>query len=185
MIRVCLSLQCYANKIDPLGQCILGLTSDTERHKESLLTLNQRLQASIRYLFSKDKEYESIGRPRERWIGATVPTCDVLLFLSVRKTGYRQCVGYALANTRVRLDDFYQFYPAEKLFDLFIGAQPVSTAESTAKEHVNVRSSVSCSRRCDRFLPRRSRVSFASTRSSPIELRSKRPYVNQRSNKCP
>ena len=50
------ALQCYGNKIDPLGQCILTLSSDTEREKECLLTLNQRFQASLRYLFSKDKE---------------------------------------------------------------------------------------------------------------------------------
>ncbi|CAF1083476.1 unnamed protein product [Rotaria sp. Silwood1] len=105
-------LQCYGNKIDPLGQCILALTSDTERENESLLTLNQRLQASLRYLFSKDKD--------------------------VRKTGYRQCVGYLLSNTRIRLDDFYKFYPADKLFDLFITAQPTNNAEILTKEYVNV-----------------------------------------------
>ncbi|CAF3018794.1 unnamed protein product [Rotaria sp. Silwood2] len=105
-------LQCYSNKIDPLGQCILALTSDTERENESLLTLNQRLQAALRYLFSKDKD--------------------------VRKTGYRQCVGYLLSNTRIRLDDFYQFYPADKLFDLFITAQPTNNAEILTKEYVNV-----------------------------------------------
>ncbi|CAF1410192.1 unnamed protein product [Rotaria magnacalcarata] len=107
-------LQCYANKIDPLGQCILALTSDTEREKESLLTLNQRFQASLRYLFSKDKD--------------------------VRKTGYRQCVGYLLANTRIRLDDFYQFYPADKLFDLFVNAQSINNAEILTKDYVNVES---------------------------------------------
>ncbi|CAF5163127.1 unnamed protein product, partial [Rotaria magnacalcarata] len=102
------------NKIDPLGQCILALTSDTEREKESLLTLNQRFQASLRYLFSKDKD--------------------------VRKTGYRQCVGYLLANTRIRLDDFYQFYPADKLFDLFVNAQSINNAEILTKDYVNVES---------------------------------------------
>lgn len=56
MQKTFLRFQCFANKIDPLGQCILGLTSDTEREKDSLLTLNQRLQGSLRYLFSKDKE---------------------------------------------------------------------------------------------------------------------------------
>ncbi|CAF1556450.1 unnamed protein product, partial [Adineta ricciae] len=107
-------LQCYGNKIDPLGQCILSLSSDTEREKECLLTLNQRFQASLRYLFSKDKD--------------------------VRKTGYRQCVGYLLTNTRVRLDDFYQFYPADKLFDLFITAHPTNNAEILTKEYINVES---------------------------------------------
>ncbi|UJR37939.1 hypothetical protein I4U23_030624 [Adineta vaga] len=107
-------LQCYASKIDPLGQCILALSSDTEREKECLLTLNQRLQASLRYLFSKDKD--------------------------VRKTGYRQCVGYLLSNTRVRLDDFYQFYPADKLFDLFITAHSTNNAEILTKEYINVES---------------------------------------------
>ncbi|CAF3588391.1 unnamed protein product, partial [Adineta steineri] len=115
MIAVLLpQLQCYANKIDPLGQCILALSSDTEKEKDSLLTLNQRFQASLRYLFSKDKD--------------------------VRKTGYRQCVGYLLANTRIRLDDFYQFYPADKLFDLFITAQPTNNADILTKEYVNVES---------------------------------------------
>ncbi|CAF3061010.1 unnamed protein product [Rotaria sp. Silwood2] len=86
-------LQTYANKIDPLGQFILVLTSDTEREKES-----------------------------------------------VRKTGYRQCVGYLLANTRIRLDDFHQFYPADKLFDLFVNTQSINDAEILTKEYVNVES---------------------------------------------
>lgn len=60
-------------------------------------------------------------------------------YFSVRKTGYRQCVGYVLANTRIRLDDFYQFYPAEKLYDLFITAQPINNAELLAKEYINVK----------------------------------------------
>ena len=57
---------------------------------------------------------------------------------SVRKAGYRQSVGYLLSNTRLRLDDFYQFYPADKLYDLFTSAQPTSTAEILTKEYVNV-----------------------------------------------
>ena len=62
----------------------------------------------------------------------------VTLVLSVRKSGYRQCVGYLLANTRLRLDDFYQFYPAEKLFDLFISALPTNNTELLGRESVNV-----------------------------------------------
>jgi hypothetical protein len=107
----------------------LTLTSDTEREKECLLTLNQRLQGSLRYLFSKDKE-------------SGIPELSFFLInsfcFSVRKTGYRQCVGYLLSNTRIRLDDFYQFYPADKLYDLFITAQPTNNAEILTKEYVNV-----------------------------------------------
>jgi hypothetical protein len=79
-------------------------------------------------LFSKDKEYE-----------LTEKSCAIRIsFFSVRKTGYRQCVGYLLSNTRLRLDDFYQFYPADKLFDLFITAPSTNNPEVLTKDHVNV-----------------------------------------------
>jgi hypothetical protein len=66
-------------------------------------------------------------------------------FSSVRKTGYRQCVAYLLTNTRVRLDDFNQFYPIDKLVDLFIHAQITNSSELQINDHVNVRHSRSIS----------------------------------------
>ncbi|CAF4557390.1 unnamed protein product, partial [Rotaria magnacalcarata] len=39
---------------------------------------------------------------------------------SARTTGYRQCVVYLLGNTRIRLNEFY---PVDKLFDLFVNAE--------------------------------------------------------------
>ena len=106
------------------------------------------------------------------------------LVFSVRKSGYRQCVGYLLANTRLRLDDFYQFYPADKLFDLFIGAIPTTTAEILARESVNVSGTATHTFSPLGSFSFRSRTFFVSTRSSPIELKSKRMFVNLRWNRC-
>jgi len=105
-------------------------------------------------------------------------------FVSVRKTGYRQCVGYLLANTRVRLDDFYQFYPADKLFDLFITAQPTNNAEILTKEYINV-DLINFNQTIEWNFLRlfRLKTFFVFTRFSQIEIRSKLMFENQRSNK--
>ncbi len=74
-------IQCFASQIEPLGQCILGMSSDlltpsssshTKISEESLkLFLGpaiERLRSSLRYLYSKDK--------------------------AIRKKGFQQAVGF-------------------------------------------------------------------------------------------
>jgi hypothetical protein len=124
-------IQCFASQVDPLGQCILGMSSDlltpsssshTKVSEESLkLFLGpaiERLRSSLRYLYSKDK--------------------------TIRKKGFQQSIGFLTKysyqqqremdnqtnedqdlmsnpnNSLFNLNDFYLRFLPDKFCDMYV-----------------------------------------------------------------